>query len=301
MTHRCNVEQVAKETTQTGISAAESRYGVRYSVLLALPYFSAVRFTVVDVMHNLFLGTAKRMFQLWVSNDLLNKNKLAVLEKRISAFHVPSYVGRLPAQISSNYGGFTAKQWILVYSPIVLKGLLPTEHLGCWLLFVRACHLICSTFLKVENVQSAHLFFVQFARCVEELYGKASFTPNLHLRMHLRECFMDYGPPHAFWCFSFDRYNGILGSYHTNKREIECQFMRKFITQQAVHCLPISPDNPLHDLLITRSAVTQICSSILDFCSSSVMTLEALLVHKKTLETSPVFSNNGIVVPLPPI
>ena len=61
VTHRCNVDQVAKETTQTGISAAESRYGIRYSVLLALPYFNAVRFTVVDVMHNLFLGTAKRI------------------------------------------------------------------------------------------------------------------------------------------------------------------------------------------------------------------------------------------------
>ena len=215
-----------------------------------------------------------------------------------------SYVGRLPAQISSNYGGFTAKQWknwILIYSPLVLKGLLPTEHLGCWLLYVDTCHLICSTFIKVENVQSAHLFFVRFARRFEELYGKESFTPNIHLHMHLRECFLDYGPPHAFWCFSFERYNGILGSYHTNMREIECQFMRKFITQHAVHSLPTAPDNPLHDRLITRSAVTQICSSILDFCSSSVMTLEALLLHKKRLETPTMLSNNGIVVLLPPI
>ena len=52
--HRHNVDQVAKETTRTGISAAESKYGVRYSILLALPYFDAVQFTVVDVMHNLF-------------------------------------------------------------------------------------------------------------------------------------------------------------------------------------------------------------------------------------------------------
>ena len=55
------------------------------------------------------------------------------------------------------------------YSPIVLKGLIPAEHVGCWLLFVRACNLICSPFLILENVQSAHLFFVQFANCVKEL------------------------------------------------------------------------------------------------------------------------------------
>ena len=155
--------------------------------------------------------------------------------------------------------------------------------------------------LKVEDIQSAHLFFVQFARRFQELYGREFFTPNIHLHMHLRECFMDYGPPHKFWCFSFERYNGILGSYHTNKREIESQFMRKFTTQQAVSCLQIAPDNPLNDLLITRSADTQACSSILDFCSSSAMTLQALLLNQKRLETLPIFSNNGIVVPLPPL
>ena len=79
----------------------------------------------------------------------------------------------------------------------------------------------CPSFLKLENVQSAHLFLVQFAKRVEELYGKESLTPNVHLHMHLRECLLDYGP-HIFWCFSFERYNGILGSYHTNKKEIEC-------------------------------------------------------------------------------
>ena len=81
----------------------------------------------------------------------------------------------------------------------------------------------------------------------------------------------------------------------------ECQFMRKFITQQAVHCLPISSDNPLRDLLITKSAVTPSCSSIFSFFNSSVTTLEALLLHKKRLDTPCTFSNNGIVVPLPPI
>lgn len=92
----------------------------------------------------------------------------------------------------------------LIYSLIVLKGLLPRDHFGCWLLFVRACHL--PTFLKVEDVQSA---LVQFAKCVEQLYGKESFTPNLHLHMHLLS---------GLWSTSFERYNSILGSYHMNKR-----------------------------------------------------------------------------------
>ena len=71
--HRRHIDEIAKEKTQTGMSAAESKYGARYSVLLDLPYFDAVRFTVIDAMHNLFLGTGKRMFQLWLQNNLLTK------------------------------------------------------------------------------------------------------------------------------------------------------------------------------------------------------------------------------------
>ena len=179
------------------------------------------------------------------------------------------------------------ENWILIYSPVVLKDLLPTEHLGCWLLFVHACHLICSTWIKVENIHSAHMLFVQFTRRFEELYGKESFTLNIHI--HLRECFLDYGPPHTFWCFSFERYNGILGSYHTNKRNIECQFMRKFITQQAIICLEITAENPLYDLLNTTSAVEQTFLSILYLCSTSIMTLESLLLPQKSLDIPPIF------------
>ena len=32
------------------------------------------------------------------------------------------------------------------------------------------------------------------------------------------------------WLFSFERYNGILGSYHTNNKTVEIQIMRKFMT-----------------------------------------------------------------------
>ena len=43
---------------------------MRYSVLLNLTYFDPVRFTVVDVMHNVFLGTAKHMFKVWIQLEL---------------------------------------------------------------------------------------------------------------------------------------------------------------------------------------------------------------------------------------
>ena len=43
---------------------------------------------------------------------------------------------------------------------------------------------------------------------------------------------MDHGPVHSFWCFSFERYNDIMGNVSTNKRSLELKLMRKVILCQ---------------------------------------------------------------------
>jgi len=116
-------------------------------------------------MHNLFLGTGKHMFELWVERGTLTKSDITEIESHISLFKVPAGVGRLPGRIGSHYGGFTAdqwKNWILLYSASVLKGLLPSDEMGCWLLFVRACTLLCKPVLKLDDINAVDLFFLQF-------------------------------------------------------------------------------------------------------------------------------------------
>ena len=56
----------------------------------------------------------------------------------------------------------------------------------------------------------------------------------MHLHLHLQDSFLNYGPVHGFWAFPFERYNGILGSYQTNNKNIEEQLMKKFITYQII-------------------------------------------------------------------
>ncbi|KAG1437727.1 hypothetical protein G6F56_012965 [Rhizopus delemar] len=43
----------------------EMKFGTRFSALHNLAYFDVVRCTSVDPMHNLFLGTAKKMVHIW--------------------------------------------------------------------------------------------------------------------------------------------------------------------------------------------------------------------------------------------
>lgn len=58
------------EGEPTSLHAAESKAGLRYSILLSLPYFNPVRFTVIDPMHNLYLGTGKHAFEVWMEKGL---------------------------------------------------------------------------------------------------------------------------------------------------------------------------------------------------------------------------------------
>lgn len=60
-------------------------------------------------------------------------------------------------------------------------------------------------------------------------------TPNIHLHLHLKDCILDYGPVYLFGCFSFERFNGMLGQYHNNNKNIEVQIMQHFQHNQQLH------------------------------------------------------------------
>ena len=47
-------------------------------------------------------------------------------------------------------------------------------------------------------------------------YRQKKITPNMHLCLHICECALDYGPFYSFWCYSFERTNGLLGNININ-------------------------------------------------------------------------------------
>ena len=70
--------------------------------------------------------------------------------------------------------------------------------------------------------------------------GKEHCTMNLHLHGHLSACVEDFGTLYSYWLFSYERKNGILGSYHTNNHSISVKLMQKFFNRKmyAVHNWP---------------------------------------------------------------
>lgn len=231
--HRRDAIKTTKCKTKTKRKKMESSLGSRYTELLRLPYYGSVTMCIIDPMHNLFLGTAKKLFKIWIDKELLSKKDLNAIESRIEVMNATSDLGRLPSKIATSCGGFTASQWqnwILYYAMYCTEGILPEEHLNCLQTFVIACRLLCKTSISKTDLFLADRKLLDFAIKFERLYGKEAVTPNIHLHMHLKSCIENYGSVFGFWCFSFERYNGLLGNFHTNNRMIEVQLMRKFLS-----------------------------------------------------------------------
>ena len=86
---------------------------VRWSELLRLPYFDPIRFTIVDLMHCLFLGISKWIVKrIWVDEGILTSNDLRSIQKTINRIQVPADLGRIPGKIDCGEGvsNFTADQ-----------------------------------------------------------------------------------------------------------------------------------------------------------------------------------------------
>ena len=178
----------------------------------------------------------------------------------------------------------------------VLASSFTDDHLQCWLLYVRACTILCQRILRENDIVTADLLLLTFCKKFEQIYGGENCTPNLHLHLHLKDCLLDYGPSHAFWCFSFERYNGLLGSFHTNKRSIEQQIMRKFVNAQRLRS---EANAQILSLLPSYQQTSQPTSTLVSLNDEDAL-------HILNLSTSPLtsiqsFENCGIASLLPPL
>jgi len=71
-------------------------------------------------------------------------------------------------------------------------------------------------------------------KLIEKNHGRRYITPNFYLSLHLYECLSDYGPLYAFWCFSFERMNEILGNLPNSNRQIEPKLIRRLMFDKQI-------------------------------------------------------------------
>jgi len=252
--HKKSALQTLSAITPTQRLGIETETGSHYTELMNLSYYDCIRCTIIDPMHNLLLGTPKRLFnKQWVNSGLLNKTVLEKIQDIVSNCTVPSSVGRIPHKLSANFSNLTAdewKNWTLLFSPIALHSYLPSDDYTCWQFYVSACNIYFSSILTEQDIDRADELMRSFFVAAEALYGASFLTINTHLHLHLQEVYKDYGPCYGYWLFSYERYNGILGNFHTNQLSIEIQLMRRFIENAQIKSFISPVDLEHHSIFV---------------------------------------------------
>ena len=111
-----------------------------------------------------------------------------------------------------------------------------------------ACRRLCKRELTREDIIVSDSLLMRFCSRICQLYGDDVATPNMHMHAHMASFIKDYGPSHAFWLFSFERYNGLLGMQPNNNKAIEIQLMRRFLRDgMHLNLLQESNSRDLHD------------------------------------------------------
>ncbi|GBC19845.2 hypothetical protein GLOIN_2v1775288 [Rhizophagus irregularis DAOM 181602=DAOM 197198] len=134
-------------------------------------------------------------------------------------------------------------------------------------------------------MEEAHERLIKIINFIEVHYGRVKITPNLYLSLHLYDCLNDFGPLYAFWCFSFERMNGILGSLPTSNRQIEPKIMRQIMNHNRIGDI-ISSDIQTKGLELLEDRPTNGSISAADQFSSDE--LEQFWLNAKNIQESTI-------------
>ena len=74
----------------------EKEHGIGYTALINLPYYNAVNFCIVDSMHNLLLGSAKKFVKLWKKSNGVGLSELEIIQQAVDQFYCSCWNWAIP-------------------------------------------------------------------------------------------------------------------------------------------------------------------------------------------------------------
>ncbi|GET66370.1 hypothetical protein GLOIN_2v1883106 [Rhizophagus irregularis DAOM 181602=DAOM 197198] len=201
-----------------------------------------------------------------IDEGVLTPNDLKKIQEKMNQFKIPADLGRIPGNIERGEGfsNYTADQWRIFF-----------------MIYATTSFRI----LEIELMEEAHERLIKIIKLIEVHYGRVKITPNLHLSLHLCDCSNDFGPLYAFWCFSFERMNGILGSLPTSNRQIEPEIMRRIMNDNRIGDI-ISSDIQTKGLELLEDRPTTGSISAADQFSSDE--LERFWLNAKNIQESTI-------------
>jgi len=148
---------------------------------------------------------------------------------------LPTWISRAPRNFGcASHGKLKADQWrtacminlVITFCRLWGKpgaSRRETEILQNFLSLIIAVCFAMMRLTSEERIVIVKEYFKFYMRSVISIFGKVCLVPNNHLLLHIAECLWRFGPAHGWWAFLFERYNGIIKHYKTNRQlDVEC-------------------------------------------------------------------------------
>lgn len=173
------------------------------SSLLLIPHFDIIVNCPVDYMHAVLLGVCKQLCGLWFefsSNEYCIKRHIEKVDNIITSIRSFKECSRSPRKISDrkNWKANEWQNWLLIYSSVCLKDVLPKKYFDHFQLLVDAIQSLLNTRLTEEDIEASGKQLQLFVRNCEGLYGIDEMKYNVHLLLHIPACVKNFGPLWAF-------------------------------------------------------------------------------------------------------
>lgn len=228
-------DSFVKHADKARTKKKKSSRGIRgVSVLTLLSYFSFSSGFVVDYMHAVCSGFVNSTMSVWLDSERCkrfairdNLDEVNALLLEMTPTWEQSRLGR-PLAVRANWKSSEWRNWLLFYSPVILRGYIPEPNYKNWMKFVEMMHCMLAATISAEVLGLLKTGMRKFFEEYEGLYGIESMSYNAHLLIHLVDCVSEWGPLWGYSLYPFESMNGKLGKFVSGTRYAEVQVVDKF-------------------------------------------------------------------------
>jgi len=232
-THEQTVELACQaESTHVAVSGVKG-----ISLLYLLPDFDIITGFNPECMHSVMLGVVRQFASLWMDSQYSGcafsiRAKSTMINSLLVSIKPPSEVKRLPRSLESRCY-WKASEWrafLLLYSVVILKGVLPDRYYNHWILLVYSVYSMHQKLVDRTCLLTCDLALNKFVAEIPHLYGAEFVSYNVHLLVHLVESVKNWGPLWATSAFVFEDANRILMRLLHGTRTVSKQVFQNFHT-----------------------------------------------------------------------
>lgn len=209
-----------------------------------LKYFDIANAMSPDYMHSVLLGVVIQHTNILLTSFgkeyyIGNPNQLEAINDNLLTFKPPTCVTRSPQDINERelWKASEWRSWLIFYSVICIKEILPRKYLNHLALFAEAFNILLSEKMTYDEVRTAGTLLIQYVTLYQEYFGKDPMTYNIHLILHMERSVLNLGPLRCQNTFNFENENHFVLKMKKSTSQIGLQIARRYLFQKSLPSL----------------------------------------------------------------